>query len=83
MAGAVCNAYLDKLKGEAYEASPASNGGRGLKQLQRAARQQHLGRIARQQWRARIETTPWPSSCACVQARIARQQWRARIETQT
>ena len=36
-------------------ASPASNGGRGLKHQQRHVRPGH-GRIARQQWRARIET---------------------------
>ena len=37
-------------------ASPASNGGRGLKQLIEADMVPMLEGIARQQWRARIET---------------------------
>jgi len=41
-------------------ASPASNGGRGLKQAGTSVRSAPR-RIARQQWRARIETRP---SCA-------------------
>ena len=60
-------------------ASPASNGGRGLKPLSRyfvAA----AHRIARQQWRARIETFG-PRGKRRGTACIARQQWRARIET--
>ena len=61
-------------------ASPASNGGRGLKQVYEPKRRTIYARIARQQWRARIETTP--ASCAPRRAAgIARQQWRARIET--
>ena len=60
-------------------ASPASNGGRGLKP-ELASIPTPVGGIARQQWRARIETPPGAvgASCTCC---IARQQWRARIET--
>jgi len=37
-------------------ASPASNGGRGLKRIRRLVRGLIRQSIARQQWRARIET---------------------------
>ena len=61
-------------------ASPASNGGRGLKpgknNLIRFA-----GGIARQQWRARIETSASTMASVIAISGIARQQWRARIET--
>ena len=67
---------------DADNASPASNGGRGLKHHSGLlAIRQAIG-IARQQWRARIETLS--GRCALQAAgRIARQQWRARIETWT
>ena len=51
---------------QALAASPASNGGRGLKQVSAKRRRDHL-RIARQQWRARIETLIiwiWWAVCA-------------------
>ena len=65
---------------DADNASPASNGGRGLKHHSGLlAIRQAIG-IARQQWRARIET--WTTALmSCAAKRIARQQWRARIET--
>jgi len=61
-------------------ASPASNGGRGLKQCQFATFRSRGRCIARQQWRARIETHPL-SATHSEHLGIARQQWRARIET--
>ena len=61
-------------------ASPASNGGRGLKHVEHRPRCATDGRIARQQWRARIETRLGRPDRQ-QRRRIARQQWRARIET--
>ena len=61
-------------------ASPASNGGRGLKRLRHSMGVQDAQCIARQQWRARIETRS-AASRALRSSGIARQQWRARIET--
>ena len=62
--------------------SPASNGGRGLKQMSaRVMGQAEVG-FARQQWRAWIETfiaLPPP----ITPNGFARQQWRAWIETPT
>jgi hypothetical protein len=60
-------------------ASPATNGGRGLKQSTDDGIESELC-IARQQWRARIETT-LAAQCSRNMSSIARQQWRARIET--
>jgi len=64
---------------KAPPASPASNGGRGLKPFS-ACQHQGEHRIARQQWRARIETA-LDLLIEIRAQRIARQQWRARIET--
>jgi len=61
-------------------ASPASNGGRGLKQVEIWMGDPPHPGIARQQWRARIETSPNQIQDA-QPVGIARQQWRARIET--
>ena len=61
-------------------ASPASNGGRGLKQCVSRRFTSVCCCIARQQWRARIETIFMRRDLSRWR-RIARQQWRARIET--
>jgi len=61
-------------------ASPASNGGRGLKHIGTPGLHVGTQGIARQQWRAWIETPGCSEASTCWRG-IARQQWRAWIET--
>ena len=70
---------INTPKKNEQKASPASNGGRGLKQ-ESLMRKLQVQSIARQQWRARIETYSL-NYAHCARWGIARQQWRARIET--